>query len=92
MTCFFKGLGFALTLAPVVLMILAMQANDWTVSKRSMITFEPNAAVNEDNVDFRMGPFKGQMQAVAGDKDIFSETGYQWYVTVNIVAVYVCHR
>lgn len=39
---------------------------------------DANAQVYEDSIDFRMGPFKGYLQAIQGENEVFTETSYPW--------------
>ena len=53
---------------------------DWTVSNESLVTFDANAQVYEDNIRFRMGPFGAYLHASAGEQELFTESGYKWCV------------
>ena len=46
--------------------------------QKSLVKFAPNAAVYEDYVSFHMGPFHGEMSAVAGEQEVFHEHSYMW--------------
>lgn len=45
---------------------------------KSLVKIDVNAEVYEDSIDFRMGPFKGYMEAVQGEKEVFADTTYPW--------------